>query len=93
MRRTRHGKTDWVEVKWKGGVMPHPVQQDGSSCGIIVVKVSHVCTGGQYGYLDVSMHRRCFNSSQTTSAYIKQTKLMTIISLEIISISNIQIFM
>lgn len=39
-RRTCHGKTEWVDVKWKGGVMSHPVQQDGSSCGVIVVKVS-----------------------------------------------------
>jgi hypothetical protein len=40
MRRTSHGKTDWVDVEWKGGVMPHPVQRDGCSCGVIVVEVS-----------------------------------------------------
>ncbi|KAG7518939.1 hypothetical protein JOB18_047736 [Solea senegalensis] len=38
MRRTRYGKTDWVEVKWR--VMSHTLQQDGSSCGIIVVKMA-----------------------------------------------------
>jgi len=32
--------TDWVDVKWKGGVMGHPLQKDGCSCGIVVVKVS-----------------------------------------------------
>ncbi|KAM9487620.1 uncharacterized protein Hap1MRO34_004819 [Clarias gariepinus] len=40
MRRTRHGKTDWVDIKWKGGVMSHPVQQDGHSCGVVVVKMA-----------------------------------------------------
>ncbi|XP_034536572.1 uncharacterized protein LOC117810743 isoform X2 [Notolabrus celidotus] len=40
MRRTCHGKTDWVDVKWKEGVMSHPIQQDGSSCGVIVVKMA-----------------------------------------------------
>ncbi|XP_030614872.1 uncharacterized protein LOC115801250 [Archocentrus centrarchus] len=39
MRRTCHGKTDWVGIRWKGGAMRHPIQQDGSSCGVIVVKV------------------------------------------------------
>ena len=38
--RKHQGKTDWVDVKWKGGVMPHPVQMDGCSCGVIVVEVS-----------------------------------------------------
>ncbi|XP_038566543.1 uncharacterized protein LOC119897068 [Micropterus salmoides] len=41
MRRTCHSKTDWVDVKWKGGVMCHPVQKDGSSCGVIVVKMAN----------------------------------------------------
>lgn len=40
MRRTCHGKTDWVNVKWKGGEMCHPLQQDTCSCGVIVIKVS-----------------------------------------------------
>lgn len=42
MRRNCHGKSDWVDVKWKGGVMCHPVQKDGSSCGVIVVKMAKV---------------------------------------------------
>ncbi|KAJ8348800.1 hypothetical protein SKAU_G00273890 [Synaphobranchus kaupii] len=40
MRRTCHGKTEWVDIKWKGGVLAHPVQQDGSSCGIIVIMMA-----------------------------------------------------
>ncbi|XP_023197614.1 uncharacterized protein LOC111612128 isoform X1 [Xiphophorus maculatus] len=40
MRRTCHGKTDWVGIQWKGGTMRHPIQQDGSSCGVIVVKMA-----------------------------------------------------
>ncbi|XP_030590058.1 uncharacterized protein LOC115783395 [Archocentrus centrarchus] len=40
MRRTCHGKTDWVGIRWKGGAMRHPIQQDGSSCGVIVVKMA-----------------------------------------------------
>ncbi len=44
MRRTCHGKRDWVDIKWNGGVLTHPVQQDGSSCGVIVVLVSNKCS-------------------------------------------------
>ncbi|XP_036067061.1 uncharacterized protein LOC112139312 isoform X2 [Oryzias melastigma] len=40
MRRTCCGKSEWVDVKWKGGVMAHPLQQDGCSCGVIVVKMA-----------------------------------------------------
>ncbi|XP_034058258.1 uncharacterized protein LOC117537216 [Gymnodraco acuticeps] len=36
MRRTCCSKTDWVDIKWKRGVMKHPVQQDGNSCGVVV---------------------------------------------------------
>ncbi|XP_030581573.1 uncharacterized protein LOC115777745 [Archocentrus centrarchus] len=39
MRRTCHNKTDWVDVKLRGGVMPHPCQRDGSSCGVLVIMV------------------------------------------------------
>lgn len=40
MGRTRHAKTEWVDIKWKGGVLTHPVQKDGFSCGVLVVMVS-----------------------------------------------------
>ncbi|XP_077384150.1 uncharacterized protein LOC144022866 isoform X2 [Festucalex cinctus] len=40
MRRNCHAKTEWLDVKWKGGVMSHPEQKDGSSCGVIVVKMA-----------------------------------------------------
>ncbi|XP_034077114.1 uncharacterized protein LOC117549369 isoform X1 [Gymnodraco acuticeps] len=40
VRRTRHSITDWVDVKWKGGVMGHPLQTDGCSCGVVVVKMA-----------------------------------------------------
>ena len=33
-------QTGWVDIQWKGGVIPHPVQKDGCSCGVIVVEVS-----------------------------------------------------
>ncbi|XP_026012681.1 uncharacterized protein LOC113015007 isoform X3 [Astatotilapia calliptera] len=37
MRRTAINKTDWVDVKLKGGVLKHPVQKDTNSCGVIVI--------------------------------------------------------
>ncbi|XP_028443388.1 uncharacterized protein LOC114561531 [Perca flavescens] len=40
MRRTSLGKTDWVDIKWKGGVVQHPVQQDGNSCGVLVIMMA-----------------------------------------------------
>lgn len=39
MRRTAINKTDWVDVKLKGGVLKHPVQKDTNSCGVIVILV------------------------------------------------------
>ncbi|KAF3833239.1 hypothetical protein F7725_026904 [Dissostichus mawsoni] len=40
MRRTCYGKEDWGTVKWRGATMHHPVQRDGSSCGVIVTMVT-----------------------------------------------------
>ncbi|XP_034552159.1 uncharacterized protein LOC117821766 isoform X2 [Notolabrus celidotus] len=40
MRRICHGKTDWVDIKLKGNVMHHPVQQDSNSCGVIVTMMA-----------------------------------------------------
>ncbi|XP_039469891.1 uncharacterized protein LOC120440750 [Oreochromis aureus] len=40
MRRTRHAKTEWVDIKWKGGVLTYPVQKDGFSCGVLVVMMA-----------------------------------------------------
>ncbi|CAI5668374.1 unnamed protein product [Oreochromis niloticus] len=37
MRRTAINKTDWVDIKLKGGVLKHPVQKDTNSCGVIVI--------------------------------------------------------
>ncbi|CAB1413085.1 unnamed protein product [Pleuronectes platessa] len=37
MRRASLGKTEWIDKKWKGGVLTHPTQQDSSSCGVIVI--------------------------------------------------------
>ncbi len=39
LRTIRHRKRDWADVKFSGAVMTHPVQQDGSSCGVIVIMV------------------------------------------------------
>ncbi|CAL8275453.1 unnamed protein product [Boreogadus saida] len=36
MRNICHAKNDWGSIKWKGATMPHPLQQDSSSCGVIV---------------------------------------------------------
>ncbi|KAK7130471.1 hypothetical protein R3I93_019961 [Phoxinus phoxinus] len=36
-RKTCHGKTEWGNIKWKGGVLKHPFQRDASSCGVIVI--------------------------------------------------------
>ncbi|KAI4798480.1 hypothetical protein KUCAC02_022031 [Chaenocephalus aceratus] len=40
MRRTCYGKEDWGTVKWRGATMHHPVQRDGSSCGVIVTMMA-----------------------------------------------------
>ncbi|XP_057179452.1 uncharacterized protein LOC130547506 [Triplophysa rosa] len=40
IRRECHGKTEWLNIKWKGGVLTHPTQQDASSCGIIVTMIA-----------------------------------------------------
>ncbi|KAI7790401.1 hypothetical protein IRJ41_005503 [Triplophysa rosa] len=39
-RTIHHRKRDWVDIKFKGAVMQHPVQQDGSSCGVIVMMMA-----------------------------------------------------
>lgn len=41
MRRICYGKEDWGTVKWRGSTMHHPVQRDGSSCGVIVTMVTY----------------------------------------------------
>ncbi|CAL8325739.1 unnamed protein product [Gadus morhua 'NCC'] len=40
MRRTCHSKTDWVDIKFRGATLQHPVQKDGDSCGVIVIKMA-----------------------------------------------------
>ncbi|KAK0132619.1 hypothetical protein N1851_032487 [Merluccius polli] len=40
MRRISHSNTDWVDIKLKGNVMQHPVQQDGNSCGVVVTMMA-----------------------------------------------------
>ncbi|KAL3978816.1 hypothetical protein ACER0C_019878 [Sarotherodon galilaeus] len=40
MRRTCHNKTDWVNVRLRGGVLTHPFQRDGSSCGVMVIMMA-----------------------------------------------------
>ncbi|XP_028991434.2 uncharacterized protein LOC114846544 isoform X3 [Betta splendens] len=42
MRRACHSKTDWVDKKWKGAIMHHPVQKDSSSCGVIVIMMARL---------------------------------------------------
>ncbi|XP_056263738.1 lysine-specific demethylase 5B-B-like [Pseudoliparis swirei] len=41
MRRICHSKSDWVDIKWKGAVLQHPVQQDGNSCGLVVIMMAN----------------------------------------------------
>ncbi|KAI4796463.1 hypothetical protein KUCAC02_026965 [Chaenocephalus aceratus] len=31
---------EWKHIQWKGGVLEHPTQQDGNSCGVIVVMMA-----------------------------------------------------
>ncbi|MEQ2245868.1 hypothetical protein ILYODFUR_032327 [Ilyodon furcidens] len=40
MRKASLNRTDWLDVKLTGGVVSHPVQQDGSSCGVVVIKMA-----------------------------------------------------
>ncbi|XP_025760895.1 uncharacterized protein LOC102080104 isoform X3 [Oreochromis niloticus] len=40
MRRTCYNKTDWVNVRLRGGVLTHPFQRDGSSCGVMVIMMA-----------------------------------------------------
>ncbi|XP_028301308.1 uncharacterized protein LOC114462571 [Gouania willdenowi] len=40
MRRICYSKEDWGTVKWRGSTMHHPVQRDGSSCGVIVTMMA-----------------------------------------------------
>ncbi|XP_063075866.1 uncharacterized protein LOC134465901 [Engraulis encrasicolus] len=36
-RLTLLHKSDWATIKWTGDTMTHPVQRDGSSCGVMVI--------------------------------------------------------
>ncbi|RVE61261.1 hypothetical protein OJAV_G00168980 [Oryzias javanicus] len=38
--RMTFGMHDWSKTKWKGATMPHHVQQDGDSCGVVVVLIA-----------------------------------------------------
>ncbi|CAI5682267.1 unnamed protein product [Oreochromis niloticus] len=40
MRRTCYNKTDWVNVRLRGGVLTHPFQRAGSSCGVMVIMMA-----------------------------------------------------
>lgn len=40
LRKQCHGNAEWVDIEWKGGVLPHPTQQDASSCGVIVAMIA-----------------------------------------------------
>jgi len=42
-RKIAHGKNDWGRLKWMGLTMDHPLQQDTSSCGVIVTMVMSIC--------------------------------------------------
>ena len=47
MRSERVNKNDsWSKIKWKGRTIKHNYQQDGTSCGIFVLKVTY--TGLRY---------------------------------------------
>ncbi|XP_051544401.1 uncharacterized protein wu:fc27b11 [Myxocyprinus asiaticus] len=40
MRRMCHGKMEWVDIKWKGGVLTHQIKRDGSSCGVTFIMMA-----------------------------------------------------
>ena len=39
MRQNLYGKQVWGSLKWKAATIPHPVQQDSTSCGVFVMQV------------------------------------------------------
>ncbi|XP_073705879.1 uncharacterized protein [Garra rufa] len=40
IRTICHLMREWADIKFEGAVMDHPLQQDGSSCGVIVIKMA-----------------------------------------------------
>ncbi|XP_024123814.2 uncharacterized protein LOC112143836 [Oryzias melastigma] len=40
IRNKMHSKDEWDSIDWKGGVVKHPIQQDGNSCGVVVVMMA-----------------------------------------------------
>ncbi|XP_042185995.1 uncharacterized protein wu:fc27b11 [Oncorhynchus tshawytscha] len=40
MRRSCHGKDDWVDIKWKGGEITPIMQQDTFSCTVFVMQMA-----------------------------------------------------
>ncbi|KAJ8001255.1 hypothetical protein DPEC_G00192430 [Dallia pectoralis] len=41
MRQICHGKQDWLDIKWKGGVIAHTTQTDSFSCGVFVMQMAN----------------------------------------------------
>ncbi|CAL8327628.1 unnamed protein product [Gadus morhua 'NCC'] len=68
--RKHQGKTDWVDVKWKGGVMPHPVQMDGCSCGVIVVEMARAVMEAfpEFPKMNFSTKRRAMEEARRDMA-------------------------
>ncbi|CAL8257020.1 unnamed protein product [Arctogadus glacialis] len=40
MRQNLYGKQVWGSLKWKAATIPHPVQQDSTSCGVFVMQMA-----------------------------------------------------
>uniref|UniRef100_A0AAV2IZH2 PHD-type domain-containing protein n=1 Tax=Knipowitschia caucasica TaxID=637954 RepID=A0AAV2IZH2_KNICA len=38
--RRQHQHSDWANINWEGGVLKHPCQQDGNSCGVVVAMMA-----------------------------------------------------
>ncbi|CAL8303347.1 unnamed protein product [Arctogadus glacialis] len=68
--RKHQGKTDWVDVKWRGGVMPHPVQMDGCSCGVIVVEMARAVMEAfpEFPKMNFSTKRRAMEEARRDMA-------------------------
>ncbi|CAL8406685.1 unnamed protein product [Arctogadus glacialis] len=64
--RTSHGKTDWVDIHWKGGVIPQPVQKDGCSCGVIVVEMARAVMEAfpQSPHIDFDTSKKAINEAR-----------------------------
>ncbi|KAJ8352279.1 hypothetical protein SKAU_G00237550 [Synaphobranchus kaupii] len=69
MRRNRHSRQDWVDMKWQPGTIPHSCQNDGSSCGVFVMQMGQVNfddSDGAIGFVNTGNHWKFVVSNIST---------------------------